>query len=401
MTLKNFMKHPFKKTLVLAMCALSLVEISCSSDDGPGEPAVGNAPPIELDCDLFLEDLILTDNPDAPIDYIISCHAVVKGKLTIEPGVVIHFAKDARLRFHEPSSIHAVGTADKPIVMTGTESNPGWWEGILFLSRDNTNIMEYVDISYSGGQTYNGHGHASVVVYSDGALTMNNSTISHSEETAFEARGNSARVNIENNTFSNNGQPLIMNVFNAHKVSATNDFSDNTLDRVFLISDSGAIGEAVTWQNINVPYRAMGVLSVGTNGSITIQPGVELEMAPGSGFKSIDGGLKIVGTEALPIIIRGQFSGPGSWRGIFMNSLHPINEIGFAQISDAGENPDADEGAVELWYNAKLFIHDTDFKDLGACAVYGKLQAGQSENPNYSSSNLSFTNTACTVLFEQ
>ena len=399
--MRKFKRNKFKKSLILTMFAMSLFVISCSKDDNPEDPQGGIAPPIELDCDLFLEDLTLVDNPDAPVDYVVRCQATVKGNLTIEPGVVIHFDKDARLRFKELSSIYAVGTADKPIVMTGTEQNPGWWEGIIFLNSSNTNIMEYVDLSYSGNITYNGNGPASVVVYDDASLTLNNSKISHGEGIGFVASGNSATVNIENNTFTQNSQPLLINSFNAHKVSSSNDFRGNTLDRVSLISGSGAIAEEVSWQNINVPYLAEGVLSVGTNGTITIEPGVEIEMTPDSGFKSINGGLKIVGTEALPIIIRGEISGPGSWRGIFMNTLHPINEIGFTKISDAGQDPDADEGAIELWYDAKLYIHDTDFKDLGACAVYGNLHPDQEANPNYTSSNLTFTNTACTVLFER
>lgn len=400
--MKNIFKNQFRKILLFTVCSLSLLVVSCSGDDdGPGEPPVGNAPPIELDCDLFLQDLTLVDDPDAPVDYVINCSAAVKGKLTIEPGVVIHFGKDTRLRFKDPSSIYAVGTADKHIVMTGSELNPGWWGGLLFETADNTNIMEFVDISYSGGQTFNGNGPATLLIHSNGAVTMNNCSIKYSEETAFEAPGNTAALNLENNVFSENGKPVMVNYFNAHKLSATNDYSGNDLDRVILLGDSGSLQKEVVWQNINVPYRATGGLGIAEGGVVTIEPGVIMEMAPNSGIKSIDGGLKIVGTQALPITIRGQFSGSGSWKGIFLNTTHPINEIGFTKISDAGENPEADEGAVELWYNSKLYIHDVAFKDLGACAVYGWLHPGQSENPNYTASNLSFENVACEVNFEQ
>ncbi|SDW30148.1 hypothetical protein [Aequorivita viscosa] len=393
------MKNEFKRIWTLTLCAVLLVMASCSSDDNPNEPTTENVAATLLDCDLFLEDLILTDNPDAPVDYIINCHAAVKGKLTIEPGVVIHYGKDARLRFMEGSSFSAIGTADKPIVMTGTESSPGWWEGILFLNTNFGNIMEYVEISYGGGQTYNGHGHASVVVYSGSALTMKNSIISHSEETAFEARYNNTFINIKNNRFSQNVQPLIINYLNAHEVSATNDYTGNNLDKVLLIPESGAIVDPVKWEHINVPYRSMGDINIATDGKLTLEPGVVIEMTSGSRFKVIDGSLSIIGTQESPITIRGKESGPGSWRGIFINSENP-NNIQFATISDTGEEPLENKGAVDLWYNASLSIIATTFKDAAACGVYGRLLPGQDENPNYSYSGLTMINTACGQLFE-
>jgi hypothetical protein len=96
----------------------------------------------------------------------------------------------------------------------------------------------------------------------------------------------------------------------------------------------------------------MGNIGIGGKRTLTIEPEAVIEMTPGSGIGSIDGGLKIVGTEALPIIIREEYPGAGSWNRIYLNSTHVINEIGFAKISDAGENPTVNTGAVGLWYNA-------------------------------------------------
>lgn len=82
------MKNQTKKILFLIACTMSLFIVSYSSeDDGSGEPPVGNAPPIKLDRDAFSEDLTLTNNPDAPIDYVLNCSVQVEDKLTIEPGV--------------------------------------------------------------------------------------------------------------------------------------------------------------------------------------------------------------------------------------------------------------------------------------------------------------------------
>lgn len=399
--MKNFMRNQLNNLFLITVCTISSLVVSCSSDDdGPGDP-VGIAPPIELDCSAFRENLTLVNNPDAPVDYIISCYAAVKKKLTIEPGVVVHFTEHAGLDFKTQSSIHAVGTPDKPIVMTGTELIPGWWKDLVFVSGSNTNIMEHVDISYGGSQIVNGDGPTSVVVYSGGALTMKNSTIKHSEKTAFEAPYRDSKVTLENNTFTENMGPLRISPQLAHKASATNDFRGNDLDRVIIISNPSAIEENVVWQNINVPYQVTGNIGVSRLGSLTIEPGVIIEMEPGTLFDINEGGFKMVGTQALPIVVRGVQSGPGSWKGIGIGSINPMNEIGFAKISDAGQDPENNKGAVSLWTNTKLDIHNTEFKDLASCGVFGYLRVGQTENPNYSSSNLTFINTPCTELFER
>ncbi|MGO3184015.1 MAG: hypothetical protein ACTIJ9_14405, partial [Aequorivita sp.] len=398
--MKNIMKNQLNNLFLITVCTISLLVVSCSSDDdGPGDP-VGIAPPMELDCSAFQEDITLVDNPDAPVDYIISCYAAVEKKLTIEPGVVIEFNQNAGLDFKSQSSIHAMGTPDKPIVMTGSELRPGFWKGIVFVS-DNNNIMEHVDISYGGSQIINGDGPSSVVVYSGASLIMKNSTISHSEKTAFEARYRNSEVTLENNTFTENIEPLRISLQLAHKASATNDFSGNDKDRVIIVSNPSAIEESVVWQNINVPYQVTGNVGVSRLGSLTIEPGAIIEMESGTRFDINEGGFKMLGTEALPIVVRGVQSGPGSWLGIGLGSINPMNEIGFAKISDAGQDPENSKGAVSLWFNAKLKIHDVEFKDLASCGVYGLLQVGQSENPNYSSSNLTFINTPCTELFER
>lgn len=398
--MKFFLKNHFKNMLRFTACTLSLLVVSCSVEDVIEAVPIGIALPQELGCDFFLQDRTLEDNPDAPVDYIVTCRASVEGKLTINPGVVILFINDGGLHFQTSSSIHAVGTVDKPIVMSGTESNPGWWAGLFFRSGDSSNIMEHVSVSYAGGGEYNGHGFANVAVYSGATLNMKNCIIANSLETGLNASWRYIDINLENNIFTQNPQPLKISYANVHKISANNSFTGNILDRVLLYGDSEAIEEDVIWQKLNVPYRSLGNIGVGAQGTLTINPGVEIEMGSNTGIGST-GGLKIVGTAELPIIINGEFSGSGSWKGIYMNSTHVINEIGFVKISDAGENPTINKGAVSLWYDAKLNIHDTEFKDAASCGVYGKLHFGQGENPNYTSSNLTFINTECGVNFEE
>lgn len=401
--MKKLLKNASEKLSLLVLCSLALIAASCSSDD-PVEPPV-NIDPIQLDCDYFNQDRILVDNPDAPVDYIVSCVSQVRGSLLIEPGVVIAFTPDSGLAFQETvSSLQAMGTANKPIVFTGTQPSPGSWRGIFMESGNPTNIMEHVTVTYGGGQAFNSNGdRGNIIVYADGALTLKNCTISNSQTSGLNAIYRNTSLTLQNNSFTGNANPLLINTVYATQTSASDNYSGNALDRVLLYNYSVAFENASIWKKINVPYRVLntGTSAVNASGELTIEPGVTIEMSPGTEINIRDtGGLRMVGNAANPITIKGVSNTPGSWKGIKIDGTNPMNEIAFATLSNAGEDPSTNKGAIDLWYNAKLSVHDTQFKDLASCGVYGRLLGGQTSNPNYSSYNLTFTNTPCSEFFE-
>src|SRR5690606_24564593 len=123
----------FKQTHRLTIVAVaSLMLFSCSSDDDTPDGPIAIVPPIILDCgSLEQGDHTLVDNPDAPVDYIITCEAKVNGKLTVEAGVVIAFEPDASLRIFEDGSLQMIGTEAKPFVLTGIQPEKGFWRGML------------------------------------------------------------------------------------------------------------------------------------------------------------------------------------------------------------------------------------------------------------------------------
>ncbi|MCB0453553.1 MAG: hypothetical protein KDC94_11850 [Aequorivita sp.] len=401
--MKKLLKNASEKLSLLGLCSLALIAASCSSDD-PVEPPV-NVDPILLDCDYFIENRTLVDNPNAPIDYIVSCVSQVRANLIVEPGVVIAFTPDSGLILREDvSSIKAVGTANQPIVFTGTQPTRGSWRGIFVESENSLNIMEFVTVSYGGGQAFNSNGdRGNVIVYADGALTLKNCTVNNSLTSGLNAVYGNTRLTLQNNVFSGNANPLLINTVYATQTSATDNYSGNDLDRVLLYNYSAQFENSSVWKKINVPYRVLntGTSGVNASGELTIEPGVTIEMSPGTEINIRDtGGLKMVGNAANPITIKGVSNTPGSWVGIKIDGTNPMNEIAFATISNAGEDPSTNKGAIDLWYNAKLSVHDTQFKDLASCGVYGRLLGGQSSNPNYSSYNLTFTNTPCSEFFE-
>src|SRR5690606_16392590 len=154
-TMKIF-KHTHK---VATIGLVSLMIFACSSDDDvdetldPTNPTEEIVEPIILDCGIFSESEVhLTDDPNAPVDYIMNCDPVVDGDLTIDPGVVIAFKSDAGMRIgkYGNGKVQMKGTAEKPIVLTGVNKSKGSWRGIQISSDNKANVMEYVTVEYAG-----------------------------------------------------------------------------------------------------------------------------------------------------------------------------------------------------------------------------------------------------------
>ncbi|HLV70310.1 MAG TPA: hypothetical protein VKY34_06345, partial [Xanthomarina sp.] len=148
----NRIKTYLKQTTII--CA-SLMLFSCSTDDdGIDDPILEILPPIVLECDYFTEDRVLENDPQRPVDYIISCYTNIEGSLRIEPGVVIEFENHAGMRVDLDNKVFEIrGTESEPVILTGTSKQKGYWRGIFLTEAHNpNNLIEHTKIEYAGSQ---------------------------------------------------------------------------------------------------------------------------------------------------------------------------------------------------------------------------------------------------------
>ena len=107
--------------------------------------------------DRILED-IFTDA--ALADYIVTANVVASAKLTVKPGVRIEFEQDKGLIIYPQGALIAkgendgTGTFEKRIAFTGKNSTKGYWKGILLLSNNHLNELEYVSVEYAGSSPF-------------------------------------------------------------------------------------------------------------------------------------------------------------------------------------------------------------------------------------------------------
>lgn len=384
--MKSFRKSMLLKAVMVFLGVFFLY--SCETDDKIDELENKNSA-IVLDCDYFKQDRVLVDNPDAPVDYIITCNMAVRANIRIEPGVVIEFEENAGIDIDDfnisSASLSAVGTADKPIVFRGAKKEAGFWRGIMFNSNSASNKLIHTRVEDAGGMRFNSNGDLGAVhVYAGGRLTMENTTVSNSKTYGLNAVYGDSEMTLNNNKFTNNDAPVIIDPSYVGLINNTNDYKGNAHDYIMVKPYTAPISKDFTWHKVNVPYQVLStsVKQLRVMALLTIQAGVVIEFGS-EVFLKIDengGGLKAVGTASDPIIFTGVSKVAQGWKGINIESKHAQNEIAFAEIHYSGMN--APQGNVWLWYDSFLHIHDVKFKNIHGCGINHRLASGGVMNPN-------------------
>lgn len=135
---------------------------------------------------------------------------------TVAPGVTLVMPKDSEISVDgDAAGFHAVGTAAKPVVITGADKTPGSWHGISYGTTLNAaNSLEYATVEYGGGGQAAGNA-AMINALADShgvVLNVKNSKVQHSGQWGIRL-AKSAQVNgdIETaNTFTDNASGKVL-----------------------------------------------------------------------------------------------------------------------------------------------------------------------------------------------
>ncbi len=406
-------------SILLGLCVLFLAP-------GCGGIVEDDEPPTPTDNEIggqYSEDLVLTNIHDEPeiVDYYVT-ESIWMGNdagFIVEPGVRIEFAPGTNFQLGYYSEglgdkgyIQAEGTAAQPIVFTGSETTKGIWNGIMIgcSSYDVRNILNHCIIEYAGGSSEqyaiklpecsNG---------SQGLLSITNTTIRNTRGTGLYAEGDDCINQFSNNIFENNDdEAILMHAQDFTHIDGQTQFIANGTDGV--VGIEGVFGGRIwneedhVWTKLSSGAYFINAKTYLTNGTLTIDPGVEIVM--GNGRQLVLEGssyITAIGTAEEPIIIRGENPGTPSWNAIHLFAHFTPNVLEHCHISEAGvgiirNNTCHGQAAIGLDYwvgdGAQATIRNCQFSNSAGCGIYtvtenmGRLTQSGNTFTNMSTSDI-------------
>lgn len=291
------------------------------------------------------EPLTGTISTDTTLDgcYIVSDVVTIEGgKTTVTAGSTLQFEDNAGLMVEGDGRMSAVGTADNPILFTGTQQNAGWWKGILFRDTDNSeNVLDHTVVEYGGGSSFQYSELQGNVMLEKRATTparaiIRNSELRHSAAAGL-AVGLSTTLTFESNTLTQNAVPAEVTVLQVSALDADSSYTGNDDDRI-IVNNHQYEGDQ-TWANLGVPFVITETIGIQDN--LTLSAGVELQFEADTGLSMGDQGrlgtLTADGTAEEPILLTGTDQIAGWWKGLlFYKSDSVQNRLSHTTVEYGG-----------------------------------------------------------------
>lgn len=305
----------------------------------------------------------------------------------------------------DEAALSAIGSEAQPIVFTGEQPQRGYWESLRFDGTNHAaNQLTYVTVEY-GGSTASDFNGAGVKADADShgvTLGLSHVTLRENQGFGLYLTGSAVTPVFGDNTFTANGLgPASVGSLAVQQLDITSTYTGNDVDRVRV--RDGRVSEAVTWQDLGVPYELEA--NVNVDGVWTLAPGVTLWL-PEDGWIHVGGdeaGFHAVGTPERPITISGLEKTSGYWHGlVFDTTLNAANALAHATVEYGGSlggggeqgmiTAKADSHGVALTVQDSVIQHSAQYGIwLGGSAQY---------NADIATSN-TFSDNAAGDVFEQ
>ncbi|MCR4812057.1 MAG: hypothetical protein K5867_05615 [Bacteroidales bacterium] len=393
------MKHTFR-LLALVCLVGGMMLTSCKKDPEENGGNGGNGGNDITDATSLsgtINDNRTLSDLGLPVDYIVDGYLYLEGNamLTVEPGVTIMFANEgSAIIVGDDQGIRMVGTADKPIILTGptNNQNKGSWKFISVRSNRNDNAFEYVQFNNGGAD--------GAVIFVDGKLSMKHCTINGSLGNGVNVGGNATLTAFENNTIMNvNQYPISMEVQAAPQLGTGNTYTANGKNMIELfyhwVSEN-----SYTINAQPIPFYVSDGIGVDENASLTLGAGVEMVFPYNQDFVVSDGSiLNIQGTATNPVILRSMGNGNDEWIGLEFNSSRNGSSISYCFIDGAGK--ESDGAALYLGGDARISLTNVTVRNSSS---YGMSIYYDEESPSdfhVTSTGHSFLNCASGDIYNR
>jgi len=270
-------------------------------------------------------------------------------RLELAPGSVLRFDDDAYINvgYDRRGVLIADAAGQAPIVLTSaTRKTSHAWRGVN-LYKSSAAVLRNVTFEFGGQRTDRGVLYAN----SEASVTVEGCTF----------RDNGGALTIE-------GSQVKLEAFSGNRIERSHPAFDvtpqvlgqigpnNQLDETTIRVDGGQIEKDALWQNLGVPLRLVGPVSIDRGATLTIQAGVRMVVEDGFtlGVGEFEGGsLRIEGSAEAPVAISGEGDRRGTWDAIRLYEKAHDNVIEHLHLRNAGG-----EGAINVAMGVALTIRD-------------------------------------------
>ena len=357
-------------------------ELTISNADGTSTDKIlitaSPAEPETIDANISAKTILINriSNPNFP-DYVVSKDIAVNAELTINPGVVIAFARDSKFTVNDKGGVLiAKGQADKKIRFEGREKTKGFWAGLQINSASGANQMEFVEITNAGAKTFTGtiRGGMALMGSSKAQMSIKNCTFFANNGYGLYVGTNAVLTGFEKNSFKENTEAgIFLDMNNVKSLDENSIFTGGNGRNVVEIFASVLNGGDVQWAVFKdkTPYRISE--TIGINSGLKILPGTIVEFGRDVVMRVDDGYLDAIGTKDNKITFRGAEATKGFWRGIMFYSNSLRNQIEYADISGGGSSAivSGTRANVAIYgTNARMQIKNCTISNSGGYGVY-------------------------------
>ncbi len=311
-----------------------------------------------------IEQATTWTNSAAECDYFLANPVRIEAPLTIEPGVRIRAAADARLFLD--NDVVALGTATDRIVFEGQTLGPGTWGGLADGGGAEQIQLDFVDIKDAGGCFSIGCPEAALDIRF-AELSLRNSRIIGSGQAGLRVE-EIAALDLQSNAFCGSvGTGVEVHPNLIAELDADSVYSavawPNQLDYVAIIDESDTTG--TRWPKLDVPYL-IDVLVTVDRGALSFDPGTSIAFRQavddqGARLRVVGPGLLLAdGTAEEPIQFFGQPETPGRWRGLRLDDTGLIerNRLSHVVVEGGGTASVVESAGVQVDSDTLLEIND-------------------------------------------
>ena len=322
------------------------------------------------------------------IDYIVNDMLYLNNNalLTVEPGVTIAFTSVyAGFNVGENAGLKMIGTAEKPIILTGplNNDNKGAWAGILYNSARADNGMEYVQLVNAGTVS----SEAAIYLSRNSSLRMNRSSVRGSLANGIKMNNGTLPV-FNNNTISECENYPIWNgsITDLATIGSSNSLANNRKPFIYVDYGTNVEEENLTLSNPGVPILLGDNLFVYKD--LNLEKGIILEFNTGNSLLVGTGGMiTAMGDAQNPVIFRGSADEAGYWGGISIETSRN-NRLEHCIISGGGSDNYSMNANISMWDGSRLTLSNVK---LLKSSGYGFQFSG---NINLTHSGVSFDQCA-------